>query len=330
MIDKLEVDGVKFNLSLCPWKDWNYNKETGSGYKEMEFGEGKSLAKIDCTPEEKKILATGYLTAELGILLSGRAWDIDRHAGQQNFNVNRDENGKITSVDVNIFDTGALRKAPSKEDKLSSAHFYAEVIKSVIYGEKINDVMFREVEKLEKQGKDASYISDIQRGCIALADICEYQKEEKDSNGKVIKESKTLSANDFVQIVSSIANSGMLDHTISDNILSNLLKDKKFLVLLAADQIKKKVSNIGKNKKEEETVKVSLQAKSTWQQNQENKEIDEALQSSPNNLFKTKEREKLKKEQHLERVKEERKGNKLSRNLTALFIKRSRKNNKSM
>lgn len=325
MVDKLEVDGVKFNLSLCPWKDWSYNKETGSGYKEMEFGDGKSLAKIDCTPEEKKILAIGYLTTELGILLSGRAWDIDRHAGQQNFNVNRDENGKITSVDVNIFDTGALRKAPSEEDKLSSAHFYAEVIKSVINGEKINDVMFREVEKLEKQGKDASYISDIQRGCIALADICEYQKEEKDSNGKVIKESKSLTANDFVQIISSIANSGMLDHTISDNVLSGILKDKKFLAKLAINQIKKKVSNIGTSKKEEETVKVTFQAKPITQQKEENKKIDESLQFSEDNPFKTKEIEKLSKKERKEKIDKERKGNKLSRNLQAMYLKMCRK-----
>ena len=60
-------------------------------------------------------------------------------------------------MDINIFDTGALRKPPTEEEKLMIANFYASVIRASIKGENINDVMFREVENLEKREQTFEY-----------------------------------------------------------------------------------------------------------------------------------------------------------------------------
>ncbi len=325
-IETLEVNGVKFNINLCPWTDWSYDEKTGAGFKAMEFGEGKSLPKLDCSEEEKKIIAMGYVATELGILISGRAWDIDRHSGQQNFDIKRDENGKIKEVDINIFDTGALRKPPTEEEKLMIANFYAAVIVASVKGENINDVMFREVDKLEKRGLDAGYVSDVQRGSIALFDIVEYQKDEKDNNGNVIKPSKSLSQEEFIKIFSAVVVSGMVDHKIMDNMVSKLIKDKELLFEIGKQTVKKKMARIGKKSENSgKELEVVLEAKSLLEQKRENQIIDEELKNSKDNPFtRSKKHTGLTKDKRKEIVKEERKGNKLSRNLQAWYLKRKR------
>lgn len=325
-IDKLEVNGVKFNINLCPWTDWSYDEKTGAGFKAMEFGEGKSLPKLDCSEEEKRIIATGYVATELGILISGRAWDIDRHSGQQNFDIKRGKDGKIEEVDINIFDTGALRKPPTEEEKLMIANFYASVIRASIKGENINDVMFREVEKLEKRGIDAGYVSDVQRGSIAIADIVEYQKEERNNGGEVVRPSKSLSQDDFVKIFSAVVVSGMVDHKIMDNMVSKLVKDKELLFEIGKQTVKKKMAQLGrKTGNSEEALDVVMEAKSLLEQKRENQKIDEELKNSKDNPFtRTQKYSDLSKDERKEVVREERKGNKFSRNLQAWYLKKTR------
>ncbi|MBQ8751012.1 MAG: hypothetical protein IJZ30_05200 [Alphaproteobacteria bacterium] len=325
-IDKLEVNGVKFNINLCPWTDWSYDEKTGAGFKAMEFGEGKSLPKLDCSEEEKRIIATGYVATELGILISGRAWDIDRHSGQQNFDIKRGKDGKIEEVDINIFDTGALRKPPTEEEKLMIANFYASVIRASVKGEDINDVMFREVENLEKRGVDAGYVSDVQRGSIAIADIVEYQKEERNNGGEVVRPSKSLSQDDFVKIFSAVVVSGMVDHKIMDNMVSKLVKDKELLFEIGKQTVKKKMAQLGRKKgNSEEALDVVMEAKPLLEQKRENQKIDEELKNSKDNPFtRTQKYSDLSKDERKEVVREERKGNKFSRNLQAWYLKKTR------
>ena len=242
-IDKLEVNGIKFNLNTIPWTDFHQN-ENGDGFKQMPFAEGTSLKKANCTPEEKKILAAAYVATEMGILLGGKAWDIDRHGGQQNFSIKRDETGKITEVDIGIYDTGALRPAPTDEEKAMVSNFYAAVIVSQIKGEDLHDVMFREVSKLEKQGLNTEYVSDIQRGCIAIMDLCEYQKAEKDDRGNILKPAQSFNAKDYMSIFKSVINSGMVDHKIIDPLIDNLMKDPDFYASLAQVTVKEVGSKI--------------------------------------------------------------------------------------
>lgn len=260
-IDKLEVNGVKFNLNTIPWTDFHQD-ENGNGFKQMPFAEGTSLKKADCTPEEKKILAAAYVATEMGILLGGKAWDIDRHGGQQNFAVKRDEAGKITEVDIGIYDTGALRPAPTDEEKAMVSNFYAAVIVSQIKGEDLQDVMFREVSKLEKQGLNTEYVSDIQRGCIAIMDLCEYQKAEKDDKGNILKPAQSFDAKDYMSIFKSVMNSGMVDHKIIDPLIDNLMKDPAFYASLAqvtAKEVGTKIQqSLGLQEKGAETPALSI------------------------------------------------------------------------
>ena len=316
-IESLEVNGVKFNINLCPWTNWSYDEKSGTGFKAMEFGEGKSLPKLDCNEDEKKIIATGYVATELSVLLSGRAWDIDRHSGQQNFDVKRDEKGNIKEVDVNIFDTGALRKPPTEEEKLMIANFYASVVRASVKGENISEVMFREVEKLEKRGLDASYVSDVQRGSIALSDIVEYQKEEKDNNGKVIKPSKSLSEDDFVEVFGAVVNSGVVDHKIMDNMVKGIIKDKELVAKIAMQKIKGKVKDFMGIGEKKDAVKVKLVGKSTLQRKRENEQIDDKFFNTKDNPFKMKEKS-------AKMSKEEKKDNKFVRNLEAWYLKKNR------
>ena len=260
-IDKLEVNGIKFNLNTIPWTDFHQD-ENGNGFKQMPFAEGTSLKKADCTPEEKKILAAAYVATEMGILLGGKAWDIDRHGGQQNFAVKRDEAGKITAVDIGIYDTGALRPAPTDEEKAMVSNFYAAVIVSQIKGEDLQDVMFREVSKLEKQGLNTEYVSDIQRGCIAIMDLCEYQKAEKDDKGNILKPAQSFDAKDYMSIFKSVMNSGMVDHKIIDPLIDNLMKDPAFYASLAqvtAKEVGTKIQqSLGLQEKGKETSSLSI------------------------------------------------------------------------
>lgn len=260
-IDKLEVNGVKFNLNTIPWTDFHQD-ENGNGFKQMPFAEGTSLKKVNCTPEEKKILAAAYVATEMGILLGGKAWDIDRHGGQQNFSLKRDETGKITEVDIGIYDTGALRPAPTDEEKAMVSNFYAAVIVSQIKGEDLQDVMFREVSKLEKQGLNTEYVSDIQRGCIAIMDLCEYQKAEKDDKGNILKPAQSFNAKDYMSIFKSVINSGMVDHKIIDPLIDNLMKDPAFYASLAqvtAKEVGSKIQQtLGLQEKSKETSSLSI------------------------------------------------------------------------
>ena len=316
-IESLEVNGVKFNINLCPWTSWSYDEKSGTGFKAMEFGEGKSLPKLDCSEEEKKVIATGYVATELSVLLSGRAWDIDRHSGQQNFDVKRDENGKIKEIDVNIFDTGALRKPPTEEEKLMIANFYASVIRASVKGEDVNEVMFKEVQKLEQRGLDASYVSDVQRGSIALSDIVEYQKEEKNNNGDVVKPSKSLSQDDFVEVFGAVVNSGVIDHKIMDNMVKGLIKDKELLAKIAIQKVKSKFKEIVGERDKEQKVSVRLVGKSLLQRKRENEKIDEKLKNTEDNPF-------MMQEKRASMSSKEKKGNKFVRNLEAWYLKKNR------
>ena len=320
MIEGIDVGGIKFNLNLCPWTDWSFDEQTGNGFKAMEFGKGKSLSKVECSEDERKKLAMGYVATELSILLGGRSWDIDRHGGQQNFDIKRDENGNITSVDVNIFDTGALRVPPTDKEKVIAAKFLSNVVKAVYNGDSLNDVMFKEVQKLEEQGLNADYVSDIQRGCIALNDIMEYQKEEKDEKGNVVKEAKRLSGDEFVSIFKGIIKSGKADHLMVDNLMSDIMSDKKFIANVMLSQLKEKMLS-PKRQKVQDAPEVRIEGRAILKQKEN---AVKSVLGDEDNPFAIKQ-ELLSKEDRAAKVKSERKGNKISRNIQAWLIKRERR-----
>ncbi len=323
--DKIEVNGVKFEMKLMPWTDFNQDPISGNGYKMMEMASGKGLAKLDCSPEEKKILAAGYVVTELGILLGGKSWDIDRHGGQQNFDIQRSKDGKIEKVVVGIYDTGALRPAPSEEEKTMIANFYAAVIKASIKGDNITEVMFNEVKKLEDKGMNATYVSDVQRGCIAINDLVEYQKAGVDKDGKPI-EAQSFEQKDFIKLFGAVLSSGAIDRQISDTMLEKLVTDKSVYVALAKETVRtsmKKVREVftSQQKNNNESLDIVLQARGCVQTKEHNKAIDDAhpLQSEENIFAKT------------EHTPSNKKGTtrKIVRNAQAFMLKKQRAKNLS-
>ena len=324
MIDELEVNGIKFKLHLVPWTDKHQDKD-GNGFKQMEFAGGKSLSRIDCSPEEKRALAAGYVATELGVLLSGKAWDIDRHNGQQNFSVTRDKEGKITEVEIGIFDTGALRPAPNEQDKALIANFYAAVLRASVKGDDINDVMFKEVQNLEDKGVNASYVSDVQRGCIALSDLCEYQKEERDAKGNITQTSQSLSQGDYLSIFGAVINSGLIDHKIIDPLITKLVTDKKVIAAIAKQQaqqkfgkLKKVISGNAKKEPKIEELHITMSAKGCLATKEQDKQIDKIKDNPVDNEFRAPTQTII--------SKREKRGNKLSRMLQAAYIKHTRRN----
>ena len=330
LIDKLEVNGVKFKLNLVPWTDKNQT-ENGDGFKQMKFAEGKSLNRLEANEEEKRILAAGYVATELGILLGGRAWDIDRHSGQQNFNITRDETGKMKEVEIGIFDTGALRQPPTEEEKAQVAGFYSAVLKAALRGDDINEVMFKEVQNLEDKGINAAYVSDVQRGCIALSDMCEYQKEEKNSDGKIIKASKSFDGEDFSQIMGAVMKSGMVDHKIIDPLLNKMVKDKQVVSEVIKMQAKKGFNKLkqilsGKNNDVPKSkLQIEMEAKGLLQARQESIRIDSQTQTqSGQNEFALPEKRPLSKTERENSLYKEKSENKISRNIQAMLLKKAR------
>lgn len=290
--DRIEVNGVTFEMQLMPWTDFEQDKKTGNGYKMMEMADGTGLAKLDCSPEEKKILAAGYVATELGILLGGKSWDIDRHSGQQNFDIKRGKDGKIEKVVVGIYDTGALRPAPNEEEKTMIANFYAAVIKASLKGDDVTEVMFNEVKKLEDKGMNATYVSDVQRGCIAINDLVEYQKAGVDKNGATVA-SQSFGQKDFLKLFGAVLASGAIDRHITDTMLEKLVTDRNVYAALAKEAVRSGVHKAkhmfgGHDTEKKDDLKIVLQARGCLQTKEHNQTIDEEnLRQSKNNMFAT-------------------------------------------
>ncbi len=323
--DRIEVNGVTFEMQLMPWTDFNQDTKSGNGYKMMEMADGRGLAKLDCTPEEKKVLAAGYVATELGILLAGKSWDIDRHGGQQNFDIKRDKDGKIEKVVVGIYDTGALRPPPSEEEKTMIANFYAAVIKASIKGDNVTEVMFDEVKKLEDKGINATYVSDVQRGCIAINDLVEYQKAGVDKTGKTV-EAQSFGQSDFIKLFGAILASGAIDKRIADTLLEKLVTDKSVYVALTKEMVKSGVQKVKRvfthnQPNNDESLHVVLETRGCLRTKEHNRAIDEAnpLQSA-NNVFNEIKHVPVNK-------KDMSRSTKIARNLQAFMLKKLRRNN---
>jgi hypothetical protein len=198
---------------------WYAHGESENGeyaYKIMEMAGGESMISDTMNSVEKYHAARAYVALELSILLSGQKWDTDRHQGQQNF----EYNPAFRNFMIGIFDTGAqMDKAPNGFDKLMLGILLFSLSKANKSDGSMADVLRNIVTKIdkfsEKFNKDTAYIDGVQRGLIALSDIMEYQKEIKDSNGKIIQDSRSLSTKDFIKIIAAIYKSGVVDKTIA-------------------------------------------------------------------------------------------------------------------
>ena len=226
----VNIDGTQYTPRVA---DWRYY---GAGYKIMDYAPGATLSRINVSDDERRKMALAYFTIEMVNLFKGDVWDIDRHQGQQNFDIT-----SPNSVDINIYDTGAqLPKAPDNKNKVLLANIFFGLMQSVQSGKSIDSYLLQTIKRLDKlQNKlniDVSYVSNVQKGLMALSDIMEYQKEIKDADGNIIQERKTLSADDLKYAIMSVLQNPSVDKYISAVIKGRAVASK--LVRLQIKQLK--------------------------------------------------------------------------------------------
>ena len=181
-IESVEVNGVSYVPHVATWE--RYGDSKFSNYKIMEMAPGKSIDSPDFTPQQKHDMALAYTMIEMTNLMSGKAWDIDRHSKQQNFHITQDKDGKPV-VEIGIFDTGAQRAAPTKDEKELLGRFLIAVVKEQQKGKDSNlsEFMLEKIKKFEKAGKDVNYVSDVQRGLLAISDVMKHMNTPENPNG---------------------------------------------------------------------------------------------------------------------------------------------------
>ena len=181
-IDNIELNGVTYIPKVATWE--RYGESKFSNYKIMEMAPGKSIDSPDFSPEERREMALAYTMVELTNLMGGKAWDIDRHSKQQNFHVTTDKNGKKV-VEIGIFDTGAQRPQPTNKEKELLGKFLIAIAKQQMSGadNNLGEFMLERIKKFEKAGKDVNYVSDVQRGLLAISDVMKHMNTPQNPNG---------------------------------------------------------------------------------------------------------------------------------------------------
>jgi hypothetical protein len=206
---RVSIEGTEYTPRVA---DWRYY---GAGYKIMDYAPGATLSRVNVDDNERRKMALAYFTIEMVNLFKGDVWDIDRHQGQQNFDVISPAN-----VDINIYDTGAqLPKAPDNKNKVLLANIFFGLTQAVQSGKSIDSYLLQIIKRLDRLqnnlNMDVSYVSNVQKGLMALSDIIEYQKEIKDTDGNVIQKRKALSANDLRCAIIAVLQNPSIDKYIN-------------------------------------------------------------------------------------------------------------------
>ncbi|MBO7066908.1 MAG: M48 family metalloprotease [Alphaproteobacteria bacterium] len=250
----VEVDGTKYTPNVADWRHFGTGKD-GMSYKIMDFADGATLSRVKVSDDERRKMALAYFTTEMTVLFKGDVWDIDRHQGQQNFDVK-----SPTHVDINIYDTGAqLPKAPDKTNKVLLASIFFGLMQAVQKGVAIDSYLLRTIKKLDRLQNDlkidVSYVSNVEKGLMALSDIIEYQKEIKDPDGNIIQERKTLSADDLKHAIMAVLQNPSIDKYLNVVLRGHAVADK--LMRLQLKELKE-LAESSKHAQEDNPVKISI------------------------------------------------------------------------
>jgi len=234
-IESIELNGVSYIPKVATWE--RYGESQYSNYKIMEMAPGKSIDSPEFTPAQRREMALAYTAIELSNLMGGKAWDIDRHSKQQNFHVTKDEHGK-TIVEIGIFDTGAQRPAPTKDEKKLLGKFLVAVVKEQQQGKggNLGEFMLQKIKKFEKAGKDVNYVSDVQRGLLAISDIMQYMNTPEYPNGmadglmtcfKVLKDKEIIDNGLYKTLIRETAKSVLKSPSFAKKALNAVIHPKE-------------------------------------------------------------------------------------------------------
>lgn len=227
---KITTKSGEFTPKVAKWESYGSGKD-GKVYKIMDMAEGNAMTSSKMSEQQKHDAAVAYVTVELCNLLSGARWDTDRHQGQQNFSADGEHEDGFKKFVIGIFDTGAqIQHDPDKKDKILLGEMLYGMARAARLGRNISDYMISKVKRIDKVGKrlniDTLYIDEVQRGLTALSDIITYQKEQKDENGNIIQEEKSLSGKEIGEIANSILESGLVDKTVMKTIKVKAILNK--------------------------------------------------------------------------------------------------------
>ena len=273
----ISVRNQEFSPEVAKWTSYGSGKDN-QVYKIMDMAQGQALTSSKMTEKEKHDMAVAYTALELSILLSGRKWDTDRHQGQQNFH-KQDNNDYV----IGIFDTGAqMLREPTTRDKLMLGELLYGMARASRIGKSVGDYMVEKVKEMDKYGAKLNintlYIDEVQRGLTALSDIITYQKEIKDDKGKIIQEEKSLTPEEFGDIIGAVLTSKTMDDKLRKMITAKALLNKlrpfrKGWISSLGEGLKPLVSSIKIEEKKVDNTKLSVKRK-----DKPKEEIDE-LQS---------------------------------------------------
>ncbi|MDD3028961.1 MAG: hypothetical protein PHS57_01580 [Alphaproteobacteria bacterium] len=149
------------------------------GVRLLSFAPGTPFADLpETTAEEKdlkKTLAKGYLALELSNILSGKAFDCDRHGRQMNVDVHPDG-----TVDFNLYDFGCLSLAtPSSEQKKALGETITSMVFGTLYGKDPEKIIRRAIASSPDEAQK-KYLMRIRKAALALNDFSQYLDSKQD------------------------------------------------------------------------------------------------------------------------------------------------------
>lgn len=166
-------DGVKitsgsetFHLQVMDWR------AKGQNWIIMDRAKGQTFNDLhESTPQEiayKKDFAKGYITFQIGNILSGGKFDHDTHGA--NLCIDTETNM------VGLFDTGAMAiNEPTHTEQKLLGHALYDAIKAAASGERsftaFSSAISNKIDTLHEQGIDTQYLIEVKKGLLALGDF---------------------------------------------------------------------------------------------------------------------------------------------------------------
>lgn len=249
----ITVGQQTFTCSTASWRAY------GPEFRDQEKMPGVHFNDLpENTPQElayKKSVAKAYMMLEFRNLLSGEAFDHDRHGAQLRVDPATNQLG--------LFDHGAIHAEVYKHDGLLAKPYepqYAEsddYVKALSEGGRIEipkptpaekkllantlftalskfmqdktplaDTLYSEVKRLRKAGAAPEHLVRVQRALLALNDFIGIGSSITNGQDQRILQSKYVSQQDMVDILVGLSKNGHIDQEIQSSLASKLAGNK--------------------------------------------------------------------------------------------------------
>lgn len=209
---KIKTDNQSFKIKTAPLYD------CGDEYKDVGLGHGEHFNDL---PENnakeksyKQAAAKALFTAEIAVMLSGKAFDYDRHGAQQ----------RIKGGNITLFDHGSLMydleskkiKEPSEEEKQVLGTIIANVYQSTQQKDSttVMSVLMEQLSDTSRYGDAAQFVESFKRGILALGDFRRSMGQTDSERNKAVEDA-----------IKAVMFSGGVDAGIMNTILEKIDPD---------------------------------------------------------------------------------------------------------